>query len=871
MTAFDSRARGRIIRYLWCVLPCLVVLAAGGLWYWHSLQPKRVSREHADVPSEEFRYMTRRFQFGSPPGHWLSNKEAEDDLDELEWLLENRYSYLKLKGVDYRAALDTIRSALGDGISRRDLALQLMKFITLFGDGHSRVASSSVRLRSLCSHFLPFLVEESGGRLVAFKPDRSGLVDPDFPFLRALDGLPVSAWLEAAGQYVADGSPQYARYHTIRTLRYVECLRKEFGLSESASIAVELESADGSKSKQIELPLTEKGPVYGFWPRRESGVLPTNIGYLRIGPFMDRKPEFLDELIETMNRFKDTDGLVIDIRKNSGGSRDPLRVLFPFFMAENDAPRVVNVAAYRLGTRDRKEQFEARHLYPASSPHWSKAERAMVEQFAATFQPEWPLPKGEFSQWHYFAISPARGADYYHYDKPVVILMDRWNFSACDIFLGAFRGCKNVTLMGLPSGGGSGCYEDYRLANCQIRISLSSMASFQPNGELYDGNGIPPDIIVEPIPTDFIGGTDSVLDAARALLDSSQQARDIRDVLGVTHVAGKYRLTDKDFLNEGADQILALGSRVIKVWFHNLQSSYPFNSKWPDAGSLVDTAKSPHFRSLFDKPFTTYIMMSFSRGRGDAYFRHGMTEQQILDEQRQFYELTKYLLTTYQGTGKTFVLQHWEGDWLIRGNFDRNADPTPKAIRGMIDWLNARQAGVNQATQEVGRHGVRVYHAAEVNRVVSSMEAGRPGLVNEVLPHTNLDLVSYSAWDAATARFEDPNVLREALDFIAANMPDSPDFGNRNVYLGEFGMPENQYTAEQLQKAIPNAVETALDWGCPYVVYWQLYCNELKEPRARPPVQSNDAVKGFWLIRPDGSKSWVWHYFNRLLTSVRQP
>jgi len=68
--------------------------------------------------------------------------------------------------------------------------------------------------------------------------------------------------------------------------------------------------------------------------------------------------------------------------------------------------------------------------------------------------------------------------------------------------------------MGLPSGGGSGCYQNYRLHNSHIRIQLSSMASFQPNGKLYDGNGIQPDIAIEPIPTDFIGKTDSVLKAA---------------------------------------------------------------------------------------------------------------------------------------------------------------------------------------------------------------------------------------------------------------------------------------------------------------------------------------------------------------------
>jgi len=185
----------------------------------------------------------------------------------------------------------------------------------------------------------------------------------------------------------------------------------------------------------------------------------------------------------------------------------------------------------------------------------------------------------------------------------------------------------------------------------------------------------------------------------------------------------------------------------------------------------------------------------------------------------------------------------------------------------MVEWLNARQAGVNQARAEVGQQGVRVYHAAEVNRVVQSMRSGFVNMVNKVLPHTKLDLISYSAWDSATEHYADPNVLRGALDFIAAHAPDSPDFGNRNVYIGEFGMPENHYALEQIQTAIPNAVQTGLDWGCPYIVYWQLYCNELKDSNAKPPVKSNDAVRGFWLIRPDGSKSWVWDHFHGLLVA----
>ena len=341
-----------------------------------------------------------------------------------------------------------------------------------------------------------------------------------------------------------------------------------------------------------------------------------------------------------------------------------------------------------------------------------------------------------------------------------------------------------------------------------------------------------------------------------------EDPKQLPDIVGVTHVDGKYHLTGKDFLNEGADQILSLGSRVIKVWFHNPPKSYSFNSHWPAMQSMVDTAKTPYFRELFDKPFTTYIMMCFSKGRGAGYFRNGMTDEQARDEQRQFYELAKHLLTEYKQTGKTFVLQHWEGDWLIRGSYDGNSDPTPKAIKGMIVWLNARQAGVTQARNEVGTGGVRVYHAAEVNRVVRSMRDGRPNLVNKVLPHTRLDLVSYSAWDATGQYARDPNVFREALDYIAANMPDSHDFGDRNVYVGEFGIPHNEFPAERVRGLIPHVVETSREWGCPYIVYWQLYCNELGARKQPTPVTSNGAVRGFWLIRPDGTKTWTWDYFH---------
>jgi C-terminal processing protease CtpA/Prc len=302
-------------------------------------------------------------------------------------------------------------------------------------------------------------------------------------------------------------------------------LRRELELAKKNTVEVELESMDGSTTKCVELPLVKERPIYGLWPRLkteitswkdilpESRILKSNIGYLRIVT-MSSEPKFLDGLVEAMDRFRSTDGLIIDLRSNGGGRRTPLRVLLPFFMAPDDPPRIVNVASHRLGTKNIREDFKARYLHSASSSRWSKAEREVVGRFTQTFKPEWTPPKGQFSPWHYFVISPTKDERYYHYNKPVVILMNSGNFSACDIFLGAFKGLKNVTLMGRPSGGGSGCTQEYQLSNSGIRIYLSRMASFQPNGKLYDGNGLQPDVIVEPVPTDFIDCSDTVLDKA---------------------------------------------------------------------------------------------------------------------------------------------------------------------------------------------------------------------------------------------------------------------------------------------------------------------------------------------------------------------
>lgn len=342
-----------------------------------------------------------------------------------------------------------------------------------------------------------------------------------------------------------------------------------------------------------------------------------------------------------------------------------------------------------------------------------------------------------------------------------------------------------------------------------------------------------------------------VLSASETPLPPSPRA--IREILGVTHVGGAYDPDGKpgNYLRQGAEEILRLGSKTIKLWFTQPQTSYAHGTVWPGHfDSLVDLAKHPNYAEVFQMPFKHYILETYRPNYPEHYWRNGASEQELADEREAFRALTEYLLTAYRGTGKTFVLQNWEGDWALRGHYDPKRDPDPLAIQGMIVWLNARQQGVETARKAVGENQVHVYHAAEVNLVRASMLEGKPNAVNRVLPHTPVDLVSYSAYDTLRNRAE----FGQAIEFIAQNAPDSPIFGAKNVYVGEYGWPENDSGPDAVRKTIDDTVEIAMAWGCPYAVYWELYCNE---PR-KTPVRSNDDVRGFWLVKPDGSRATAW-------------
>jgi len=448
------------------------------------------------------------------PPATLTSEQVESDILAVESAMRERFSYLHLRGVELDPLVQSLRNQFKDGAKTGDFSLALQRLICHFGDGHGGVDGFKQFVPSM---FAPMQMFDTDAGVIATTPDTSEFLDPSHPLLVSINGVPIERLIEVAGVYVADGSPALKRRRSIDNLHCLGLVASQAGVDFSNEISVQLASLDGSSQRAMMLGQPLSKAEYQKRPDRESAMLDDNIGYLRL----DQMDEQAASLIKwMMPRFKDTRGLIIDVRGNGGGTRDALLVMLPYLLPPSSPSQVLNVAAYRLSPEFPEDHLAKRSLYRSDDPRWGASEKQAIEQIKADFRPRWQPPTGEFSEWHYLVVSRERALidnpELFHYDKPVVVLMDSGCFSATDIFLGALKGRPNITLVGTPSSGGSGRVQSVHLPNSGLTFELSSMISFLPDGSMYDLAGIQPDVMKKPIPTDFVinDGTDSQLDGA---------------------------------------------------------------------------------------------------------------------------------------------------------------------------------------------------------------------------------------------------------------------------------------------------------------------------------------------------------------------
>lgn len=331
-----------------------------------------------------------------------------------------------------------------------------------------------------------------------------------------------------------------------------------------------------------------------------------------------------------------------------------------------------------------------------------------------------------------------------------------------------------------------------------------------------------------------------------------------------------------------------LGARVHRLLFE------PTSMQCAGESTLRNTAQSDDMKkALSDPRISTYVL---TIGKTKDCYAPGTKHWNPILFNPAFYpsysdlvrndikNLTTYLYQTYKGTGKKFILSHWEMDNGIRcSNYDRHPDGLGEVggvlayhnnirnIRSYCDgktnpqldvprifnirkyddsdyadsdeqydgyrrFLELYQQGVSlgkdAATAQMWG-GVEVYHAPEGAAVNLLYTEGHKNLIRDVIPYIDYDYISYSSYETTNYNPGESDAFvtsRIQADLNTISNIAIPSSGGyfKNIIIGEFGQPyrlaDNTIVDSSIiQSRYANVLNTLMNWNVAYVFNWHLY------------------------------------------------
>jgi len=338
--------------------------------------------------------------------------------------------------------------------------------------------------------------------------------------------------------------------------------------------------------------------------------------------------------------------------------------------------------------------------------------------------------------------------------------------------------------------------------------------------------------------------------------------------VGTETFAALYKFTGQSALVETAQAITNMGSDTIKFYL-GANSSYQAGVNLPsNVTNLLTLVRDQHdFHQVLDMPFRHFVMWAYPFGNSDEWWGSGYNATQGAKDYREMYDLTRYLLTNYNNSGKTFYIGHWEGDGYLSVN-GWSANPSMATVQGMIGWLNNRQQAVDDAKRATSFTNVMVYNYAECNRVRDAMLNGTNNnvrVINYVIPYvTNLDCLSYSSYDSQNLS---ASQLYTTLNYMESMLPTNKaaSVPGPRMWIGEYGWG---YKSVDAQEPLDRSyIQRLLGWSwngkcLPFLLFWEMYSN-----------YNPNGATNFCLVDYTGGKVPTWylqHYFfnnARLLTA----
>jgi carboxyl-terminal processing protease len=341
----------------------------------------------------------------------------------------------------------------------------LQQMCALLKDGHSEVFMPK-ELAERMEADVPVRIDLIENRVFVVRVDSKQLeadgVTAGLEILK-IDGVPVHDYAARNRRpYVASNSPQHVE---VKVYSYALLAGPR-----DRPVTVEFRSRDGKvfEKRLARGPYPDATALPAFVLRR----LPGNIAYVALNTF--NSEDVQKELEKHYPEIRTSDGLILDVRENDGGS---------------------GLIAYNiLGYLTDKE-------FPL--PPWKS------RQYVATLR-VWGTPGG----WYEAKPQTWQGRPNDFFSKPVVMLIGPRSLSATDVFAAGFQTMKRGKLIGEPTGGSTGDPLAFALPGG----GSGRVATSTDLGPSLIGKGVLPDVPAPRTAKDFLAGRDAALEAAVAEL-----------------------------------------------------------------------------------------------------------------------------------------------------------------------------------------------------------------------------------------------------------------------------------------------------------------------------------------------------------------
>lgn len=482
--------------------------------------------------------------FSNAQNNWLTKKQVVEDVEFLRKILNEKSSYAYLNGYDFNADFQNYLKTIKDSTRLENFGLFVTNTLAKIGDRHSSL--STIRGYHLNEDFfLPFIYAPINNKVLVLNYNQNKeleILNSKFPYVKKIDGMDMNNFLQKIRP--EDIKAPKETYFTL-AVRDIRDIQKNYILLEKSlpkKIKLTLSNPTFKKDTVMAVSIVDKSKRLRPWDEKfevdylfikdedynkpeiieKLFRIKDNIAYIKIPEMVnkDEAPLLFDKVNSFMKSIQnDSEGLIIDVRANSGGTRD-LLYEFAKYLVHPDSVYVVNITKQRGPIplpEDYIKTLHNRFLYSFSE--LDKREQKVVTEFLKTFNPIYELDNKKYSKYYFGLLNGQKLAKKsFYYNKPVYILANEKTFSAASVFVSVFKGIKNIKIVGNTTDGSSGNSEWFDLPNSKLSGKISTMVSFQNNGKTLDGYGTEPDIRIERDINQILWHTDTQLEKLQDII-----------------------------------------------------------------------------------------------------------------------------------------------------------------------------------------------------------------------------------------------------------------------------------------------------------------------------------------------------------------